>query len=86
MKIILQHIATDEKNNGLLSLTELANLQYLIYDFKINDTAMNVNRFGQSVCGLQTVVLRANSKAADNIRLKEILKKGVLLIPRQAQC
>jgi hypothetical protein len=37
-----------------------------------NFTAMNVNRFEQSVCELQTVVLRANSKPAANIRLKEI--------------
>ena len=39
---------------------------------------MNVNRFGQSVCGLQTVVLRMNSRAAGNIRLKEILKRRAL--------
>ena len=36
------------------------------------DIALNVECFGQSVCELQTVVLRTNSKAADNIRLKEI--------------
>ena len=29
-------------------------------------------------CGLQTDELRTNSRAADNIRLKEILKKGAL--------
>ena len=46
----------------------------------MNDTTMNVNRFGQSVCGLQTVVLRGNSTAAANIRLKEILKKGALTV------
>jgi hypothetical protein len=43
-----------------------------------HDNATKVNRFGQSVCGLQTVVLRTNSKAADNIRLKEILKRRAL--------
>ena len=43
-----------------------------------NSCASNVNRFEQSVCGLQTVVLRGNSKAAHNIRLKEILKRRAL--------
>ncbi len=37
-----------------------------------NSGAMNVNRLEQTVSELQTVVLRTNSKAADNIRLKEI--------------
>jgi hypothetical protein len=46
------------------------------------ETALNVIRFGQSVCGLQTVVLRMNSKAAGNIRLKEILEKGALTVIR----
>ena len=45
-----------------------------------NDTASNVNRFGQSVCGLQTVVLRGNSRAAANRKLSEILKKGGLVV------
>lgn len=40
-----------------------------------NDTALNVNRFGQSVCELQTVVLRLNSTVAANIRLNKIKKK-----------
>jgi len=31
------------------------------------DIASNVNRFEQSVCGLQTVVLRTNSRTAANI-------------------
>ena len=39
----------------------------------------NVNRFEQPLCGLQTSVLRTNSTAADNIRLKEILKRRALL-------
>jgi hypothetical protein len=46
-----------------------------------NHIATNVNRFGQSVCGLQTVVLRRNSKAAANIRLKEI--KNRLIFHKQ---
>jgi hypothetical protein len=46
------------------------------------ETALNVIHFGQSVCGLQTVVLRMNSKAAGNIRLKEILEKGALTVIR----
>ena len=48
----------------------------------LNIIALNVNRFGQSVCGLQTVVLRTDSRAAANIRLKEILKKGALTVKR----
>jgi hypothetical protein len=39
---------------------------------------MNVNSFEQPSCEPQTVVLRTNSKAADNIRLKEILKRRAL--------
>ena len=34
-------------------------------------TASNVNRFGQSVCGLETVVLRGESKAAHNRKINE---------------
>lgn len=30
----------------------------------LTDIALNVNRFGQSVCGLQTVVLRGNSRSS----------------------
>ena len=36
------------------------------------------------LCGLQTVALRSKSKAAHNIRLKEILKKGALTVIRTA--
>jgi hypothetical protein len=43
-----------------------------------NICASIVNRLEQTVCGLQTVVLRTNSKAAHNIRLKEILKRRAL--------
>ena len=39
---------------------------------------MNVNRFGQSLWELQTVVLRGKSSTAYNIRLKEILKRRAL--------
>ena len=46
------------------------------------DIALNVNRFEQPVCGLQTTHLRTDSRAADNIRLKEILKKGALTVKR----
>ena len=49
---------------------------------KLTATALNVNRFGQSVCELQTVVLRGEIRAAANIRLKEILKKGALTVKR----
>ena len=30
---------------------------------------MNVNRFGQSMCGLETVVLRGESKPAGNKKI-----------------
>lgn len=39
---------------------------------------MNINRLEQTVSELQTVVLRGNSTAAANIRLKEILKRRAL--------
>jgi len=50
------------------------------HGFTANTTscASNVNRFEQSVCGLQTTHLRTDSRAADNIRLKEILKRRAL--------
>jgi hypothetical protein len=35
-----------------------------------NSGAMNVNRFEQSTCGLQTVVLRTKSSTAYNIKVK----------------
>ena len=40
--------------------------------------ASNVNRFEQPLCEPQTVVLRSDSRAAHNIRLKEILKRRAL--------
>jgi len=40
----------------------------------LTDTASNVNRFGQSVCKLEAVVLRGNSRAAGN---KVLPKAGV---------
>ena len=48
----------------------------------LTDTALNVNRFVESVCGLETVVLRGESITAHNIRLKEISKKGALTVIR----
>jgi len=46
----------------------------MIFGFLLGqDTAMNVNRFEQTVSELQTVVLRTNSKAADNIKIKSNL-------------
>ena len=44
-----------------------------------NSGAMNVNRLEQGVSELQTVVHRTNSRAADNIRLKEIKKRRALI-------
>lgn len=42
------------------------------------DSASNVNRFVDSVCGLRTEPLRMNSKPAGNIRLNEIKKRRAL--------
>jgi hypothetical protein len=39
---------------------------------KRTDIASKINRFGQSACGLQTVVLRRNSKAAHNSGFKKL--------------
>jgi hypothetical protein len=44
-----------------------------------NDTTMNINHSNKLWCGLQTVSLRGDSLAADNIRLKEILKRRALI-------
>jgi hypothetical protein len=56
------------------TLPFFTNLFFPTHGFTANTTgcASNVNRFEQSVCGLQRVVLRTNSRTADNIRLKEI--------------
>lgn len=35
----------------------------------LTDTALNVNRFGQSVCGLDTANLQTDSRAAHNRKL-----------------
>ena len=40
------------------------------------DIASNVNHFGQSVCGLETVVLRGESMAAANRKINANFKKG----------
>ena len=45
-----------------------------------HDTASNVNRFGQSVCGLRTEPLHGESKPAGNRKLSETLKKGGLVV------
>ena len=44
------------------------------------DTASNVNRFEQSECKLDTIHLRTDSRAAGNIKLSEILKKGAVWV------
>ena len=44
--------------------------------------ALNVNRLEQSVCELQTTPLQTDSRAAHNIRLKEILKKAAMTVIR----
>ena len=44
------------------------------------DISSIVNRFEESVCGLETFVLRGESKAAANIKLSKILKKGALVV------
>ena len=51
------HNSTAEKNKKELASNRTGTLQ------TCTDTAMNVNRFGQSVCELETVVLRINSGA-----------------------
>lgn len=42
------------------------------------DRAFNVNLFYKHLCKLGTTQLRGNSRAAGNIRLKEILKRMTL--------
>ncbi|MBS1775503.1 MAG: hypothetical protein JSS64_04395 [Bacteroidetes bacterium] len=42
----------------------------------LTDTASNVNRFGQSVCGLETVVLRGKNKAAANKHICKSTAEG----------
>lgn len=50
------------------------NLFFPTHGFTADTTscASNVNRFVESVCGLQTVVLRTDSRAAANKGLKEM--------------
>ena len=47
-----------------------------------NSCASNVISLEQSLCLLQTVVHNGNSRAAGNISLKEILKKGTSTVNR----
>ena len=41
---------------------------------------MNVNRFGQPDCKLESANLRGESKTAANRKLSEILKKGAVVV------
>ena len=45
------------------------------------DRAMNVNRYGQSACGLETVVLRGKSKPAGNKKMNAIFLFGGFIVP-----
>ena len=70
-----------QKEIQIIFFPTLRFFNYLFFQRTVlnrTDIALNVNRFEQSVCGLQTLPLRTNSKAADNIRLKEILKRRAL--------
>ena len=50
------------------------------------DIASNVNRFGQSVCGLETVVLRGKSKAADNKKINANFLFGGFIASYESLC
>ena len=70
-----------QKEIQIIFFPTLRFFNYLFFQRTVRnrtDIASNVNRFEQSVCGLQTTHLRTDSKAADNIRLKEILKRRAL--------
>ena len=53
------------------TLPFFTNLFFPTHGFSCNrtDTASNVNRFGQSVCKLDTTLLRTDRRATDNMRL-----------------
>ncbi len=59
------HKATAEKNKKSLQANAPDSAGFVRTS---NSGAMNVNRLEQTVSELQTVVLRRNSKAADNIK------------------
>ncbi len=69
------HNATAEKNKKSLQATAPDSEGFVRTS---NSGAMSVNRLEQTVSEPQTVVLRTNSRAAHNIRLKEILKRRAL--------
>lgn len=46
----------------------------------LTDIVLNVNRFGQPDCKLDSVNLRTDSRAAHNMQLSEILKKGAVVV------
>ena len=74
-----------QKEIQIIFFPTLRFFNYLFFQRTVRnrtDIALNVNSFEYSVCGLQTTHLRTDSKAADNIRLKEILKKGALTVKR----
>ena len=60
-----------QKEIQIIFFPTLRFFNYLFFQRTVRnrtDIALNVNRFEQSVCGLQTTHLRTDSKAADNIR------------------
>ncbi len=70
-----------QKEIQIIFFSTLRFFNYLFFQRTVQtwtDIALNVNRFEQSVCELQTTHLRTDSRAADNIRLKEILKRRAL--------
>ena len=55
-------------------------------DMTQNEIAMRVNRFGQSVCGLETVVLRGESSTAANKKINANFLFGSFIVSYESLC
>ena len=64
------------KFNGFLTIPVIFTHQF----------RMNVNRFGQSVCGLETVVLRGESMAAGNRKINANFLFGGFIASYESLC
>ena len=80
-KLAREYFFLPPKKNFFLPFLFLIKLFFPTHGFTTNSNscASNVNRFEQSACGLQTVVLRSDSSGMRiTLRLKEIKKRRAL--------
>ena len=77
------HNSTAEKNKKELASQRTATVPTVR---TCTDRARNVNRFGQSVCGLETVVLRGKSTTAANKKINANFLFGGFIASYESLC